>query len=119
MVASLTTTPAHRKSSKEAQAVQRDEKLYDDDLKSAFKVSTVLWDTVQSDENTLSQFCLAEKCAELTNRVFGIELVSSYLLKQGLKKWLRQVTSETWAINQDPYRQDRCTGFFMFYVQVN
>lgn len=98
MVASLTTSTSHRKSSKEAHAVRRDEKEYDDIRKSAFRVGTVLLDTVQSGENTLSQFCSAEKCADLTNGMFGIELVSGYGLKEGLKRGPRG------AVNKDTGR---------------
>ena len=88
-ISALTESGNHRKSSKEAHAARRDEKELEDITKSAYKVGTVLYDTVQLGENTLTKFQSAEKCAEEVNNMFGVELVSGHQLQDGLKKGLR------------------------------
>jgi hypothetical protein len=88
-VSSLTTSASSRKSSKEEHRARQDEKECNNLHKSAFKIGTTLYESVRSGENTLVKFVTADKVASEINNFFGIELVSGYMLKEGVKKGRR------------------------------
>jgi hypothetical protein len=85
-VSRLTTSASSQKSSKEAHGARQDEKELDNFYKSAFKVGTTLYYSVKSGENRLIKFSSVDKVAFEINKMFGIELVSGYQLKEGVNR---------------------------------
>jgi len=81
----LTTSSTNRRSAQSAQQARREALETEDIEKSAFKVGTVLYNSVQTNENTLIAFASAEKCANAVNQMFGLDLVSGYRLKASIK----------------------------------
>jgi hypothetical protein len=81
----LTTSTTSRKMSKEAHRARQNGQELTNIYKSAFKVGTILYQSVKSGENKLIKFSSVDKVATETNQLFGIELVSGYQLKEGVK----------------------------------
>jgi hypothetical protein len=79
---------AHQKSSKEVQKECQDEMEVENMRKSAFKVATVLYNGVMSRQNPLEKFASADKCAHETNVMFEFEILSGYMVKEGVKNGL-------------------------------
>jgi hypothetical protein len=84
-ISTLTTSTKNRKSSKEAHAARKDKKEFDNIYKSAYKVATMLYHSVQAGENTMEKFSSAEKVATQINELFGVDFLSGFQLKEGVK----------------------------------
>jgi hypothetical protein len=88
----LSTSTTSRKSSKDAHCAYQNEQELKNMFKSAFQVGTILYRSMQSGENTLKKFSTMEKVAFEINKLFGVELVSGYRLKEGIKNGRRSLS---------------------------
>jgi hypothetical protein len=79
-VSQLTGGVSHRKSSEEAHRQRREKRDFQNIEKSAYKVGSVLYNTVRAGQNPLEKFNSSDKCADAVNELFGIKLPSGDIL---------------------------------------
>jgi hypothetical protein len=82
---SLTTRTNGRKTSAQAQAGRQNDMDITNLTKIAYKVGTLLLDSVQKNKNPLTNFSSADKVTFKVNEMLGVDLVSGRQLQNGMK----------------------------------
>lgn len=84
----LTSFPSHRKTSAQAQADRREQMEFSNLTNDAYKIGTILLDSVQSKRINLKHLDDSNKVADVINGMFKVELVTGNSLANGVKAGL-------------------------------